>query len=585
MKSTIRISASVLFGLTLLLSQISGLSVSAANNGTFVYNRDAWKFSNSPDNFHESYTDNLFPEHERAIGENLNHVEYHLIDPVLSWDEFHGACYGFAATSMLASFDILDPAEHIEEMNIPSTWKNYGNAGLYSLDRLLHGNIHTEPLFEQSIIYYYMLLQSTDAVRQESIKTCDWTTKQKLSFLSEHGKNRKPVLLCYNGIVKDMYFGHAVVAYGTESGSWEFNGETYDARILVYDCSIPLGQITPEQYQMLYDESHLYYNTKDGKWTVPYYGITQDHCDLLGLIDDINVINDKGILPGSSYESTDWTDVVSTNQLSLPYSVTILDSEKSLKEHPWFYMDGDEQVRQNFVSDTANSCYTIKLESPQQLHSGVYYKDLAFQCDSQSGSQINYDPSGCVSISGEAAEYSLTMVLNDHYPTQWYDVQASGTASQASLQKTEQGYLLTADDLHEASLTAKNLDEKTLVSVSTDAKSVLFSENTSGLLVASTDLDGDGSYETELAKSRLLGDLNGDDTVNASDAALLLIAAAEIGAGNASGLTEGQEIAADVNYDYKINASDSASILIYAADIGAGSYAGTLAQYMRRDQS
>ena len=68
----------------------------------------------------------------------------------------------------------------------------------------------------------------------------------------------------------------------------------------------------------------------------------------------------------------------------------------------------------------------------------------------------------------------------------------------------------------------------------------------------------------------MLGDLDGDGTAGANDAADLLIAAAVIGAGGASPLTEEQAAAADVNGDGKTNATDSAIILIYAAAIGAG---------------
>ena len=71
-------------------------------------------------------------------------------------------------------------------------------------------------------------------------------------------------------------------------------------------------------------------------------------------------------------------------------------------------------------------------------------------------------------------------------------------------------------------------------------------------------------------KQTLLGDVNGDGIVNASDAAQILIAAAAFGAGNSYGLTNAQITAADVNGDGSINASDAAVILIYAAGIGAG---------------
>ena len=99
-------------------------------------------------------------------------------------------------------------------------------------------------------------------------------------------------------------------------------------------------------------------------------------------------------------------------------------------------------------------------------------------------------------------------------------------------------------------------------------------------LAAAIDKDGNGSYETVIAEASQLGDLNADGTANSSDAAQLLIAAASIGAGNASGLTETQEKAADVNADGSINASDSAILLQYSAAIGAGSFDGNLELYV-----
>ncbi|MCR4644184.1 MAG: hypothetical protein K5695_02075, partial [Oscillospiraceae bacterium] len=68
----------------------------------------------------------------------------------------------------------------------------------------------------------------------------------------------------------------------------------------------------------------------------------------------------------------------------------------------------------------------------------------------------------------------------------------------------------------------------------------------------------------------ILGELNNDNAVNASDAAMILIAAASIGAGEDAGLTDAQKAAADVNHDGSVNASDAAIVLIYAAAVGAG---------------
>ncbi|MBP0973767.1 MAG: leucine-rich repeat protein [Oscillospiraceae bacterium] len=79
-----------------------------------------------------------------------------------------------------------------------------------------------------------------------------------------------------------------------------------------------------------------------------------------------------------------------------------------------------------------------------------------------------------------------------------------------------------------------------------------------------------GGAEQPEQPAVVTGELNGDGTVNASDAAVILIAAAAIGAGQDSGLTEAQKTAADVNGDGICNASDAAIVLIYAAAVGAG---------------
>ncbi len=87
----------------------------------------------------------------------------------------------------------------------------------------------------------------------------------------------------------------------------------------------------------------------------------------------------------------------------------------------------------------------------------------------------------------------------------------------------------------------------------------------------STYLIGRGAEADKiLVEVELLGDVNSDDTVNASDAAVILISAAEVGAGEELGLTDVQKAAADFNSDGVINASDAAQVLIQAAKAGAG---------------
>ena len=87
-----------------------------------------------------------------------------------------------------------------------------------------------------------------------------------------------------------------------------------------------------------------------------------------------------------------------------------------------------------------------------------------------------------------------------------------------------------------------------------------------------------------------IGDLNSDDAVNASDAALVLQYAAWSGAGNQGSLTDyllrngrpaASGIVGDLNSDDAVNASDAALILQFAAWSGAGNQ-GDLAFYLKQ---
>ena len=66
------------------------------------------------------------------------------------------------------------------------------------------------------------------------------------------------------------------------------------------------------------------------------------------------------------------------------------------------------------------------------------------------------------------------------------------------------------------------------------------------------------------------GDIDQDGEISSSDAAALLTAAAKIGIGEESGLSEEQLLNADLNLDKKFDATDAALLLRYAAQAGTG---------------
>ncbi len=75
------------------------------------------------------------------------------------------------------------------------------------------------------------------------------------------------------------------------------------------------------------------------------------------------------------------------------------------------------------------------------------------------------------------------------------------------------------------------------------------------------------------------GDLNEDTEVNATDAAVILVAASKIGAGMEPDLTEAQLASADINGDGTMDALDASLLLQYAAYVGSG-YNMTLTEYL-----
>mgnify|MGYP003292451071 FL=1 len=68
----------------------------------------------------------------------------------------------------------------------------------------------------------------------------------------------------------------------------------------------------------------------------------------------------------------------------------------------------------------------------------------------------------------------------------------------------------------------------------------------------------------------VLGDVNEDGTVDASDASCVLAAYARVQTGGESNLRDTQTKAADVNNDSVIDASDASKILVYYAAISTG---------------
>lgn len=493
-----------------------------------------------------------------------------------------GACYAMSAISMLSVHGMLDARvldeRLIDNEYISPSW--YGISLLSSPKEF--GGLYELPDKVVSFINYYQLTQATDVIRQnDAYQMYTMTDAERLQYLVEcvenNGLTAKPTVFGYMGYFhgNDTRSMHAVLAIGVEYDSYEWNGKTYDGCIKLYDSNIP------QEDDML----NLYFNTSDWSWLIPAYQLSNENGQVHGISNDVNMINHAGLMSDTDYSyENGFLGVLVTNDLQSEYTVSKAEisgdswvySDKSsngVKETAAFYSDCVASAEKNFLTNDTDSGYVLDLASAQELDSAMYYENCLMRVQASNAVQFMVDPSGYLTISGEDLDYHFDMVHNEgDYSGSWYQFSVSGNADNAALKKTENGYLLTADNIQRVTVKANNDIAEATLTFSTDANSVLLCEVNQTTLAAKIDMDGDGTYETELTADTMVsfGDLNTDGSVDASDAADILTVAAVMGSGVESDLTEAQLAAADINADDMIDVIDAALVLQYAAHIGAG---------------
>ena len=157
--------------------------------------------------------------------------------------------------------------------------------------------------------------------------------------------------------------------------------------------------------------------------------------------------------------------------------------------------------------------------------------------------------------------------------TDWYGLSVTGdNADKVNLRTVKNGYIMSATDLNNITAEAFNDNVTAEAQFSTDYNSVFIYEIDEKTIGVSVDTDGDGTYETNIntQPTYTLGDVNDDETIDASDASLVLAEYAKIQTGGNQTFTENQTSAADVNNDGVVDASDASKILVYYAAISTG---------------
>ena len=531
---------------------------------TFTPGADNWSFLNNHSNFgYGNYF--MLDSYYNKLVDGLNNLEKYHVDNLLgsSWG---GSCYGMATTSILAADGIL----------IPSNWQD--NATFLN-------DIDAPPSDEvKSLINYYMALQATDTIQSQTNKFLYLTEKEKLQVLVDCLEDHSPTLLTFFG----SYWGHAVVAYDLQYGTFSVGGTAYNGKVLVYD----------NNDNTFNDNYCLYFNTSKGTWTIPEY----DDAYQLGFITDYtSFINYHGYIDTSDIPIQSAADsfiaTLQSNLLKSNYSLTKINLNLNKNTYTFSttdpneirtfsdFSDNMEANNLKFAMKDASKGYALKLATTEAVDLSMRYENSIFDVTGSNGNIAVFDPSGYVSLEGSDTTYNFNMIYNDGYhTTDWYSFQVDGNhVDAANMKQTENGYVLRADSLNNVTAQAYNDDATAKVTFSTDYTDVLLYEINEETIGVAVDTNGDGTYETTIAKSDdtsedtiMYGDVNGNNLVEVSDAVEVLKYYARKAAGLNSVFSEtpseNEAIfkLADVNKDGEITVQDAVLILTYYAKTASG---------------
>lgn len=553
----------------------------------FVWGQDNWNFDNHDGYFIYGYYVNNKMLNKLAADCALTNVDKELLRKNMEQDSmgtFGGSCYGITMSEILAKDGRLDLSR-------------------YGGQRVVNRNENTEDML--SLANFMYELQNVPCMNQVTRQSAMQEVTQnhtqdefmrKLEAGVQTGDGL--INLCF-GIAYDdgsgMYGFHSILAYGTESGFWT---KTYKNRTRTYDRRILIADPNYLTQNMLYEDACIYYSSEDYSWVLPAYntdGIccywdasfgSNEPCGYLR-----NIIRHTGMKQYTDL-MLDTPDALYLPGLSIQHSSQTSPKVYRIEGSGNPNLDSDGKIEPYYITgaDSDSNSYYWALDNPTASYEVVDsqytsfdclmdYEDVAFSADVTNTSNMYFNPKGQIELIGSGTNYSISIITNkERCVTDWYSVQVAGEKTNNLLYAViPDGYVLKADNLQGINVYAFNDKDYAYLNFSTKYKTVLIHEISPQIIGISVDQDNDGKYETLIAQGEghvteeiELGDLNEDGSVNASDAAQVLIAAANLGAGNSSGLTGAQESAADINHDSHINATDAALILIYAAAVGGG---------------
>ena len=461
----------------------------ADSSGQFTWKKDNWSFSNSTNNFGDTYY--MSSKYRNKLMDGLGRLERENVRKGLSAD-WSGSCYGMASVSILSCLDVIDISEF-----------ESGADSVYAVDGPPSDEI-------KSLINYYFALQYTDRMSQKTTKAMNSKEKYKIIDLLEKVKDGKPTLLTYYFppeydpyTMITYYSGHAVVAYAVEDKSGKLSdGFVYDKQILIYDNRLTY-----------FSKSNcLYINTTDYSWELPYDNISSKKEACLGLVtNDLDDLNHHGYVGGTTQTDTQsFVGILTSSPVSSELHLSRLSSGgsqfqyNSLTDDDFFFYS---PLCENTSSGTFNigfnntkSGYTMRLDEKQAQDISMRYENSLISVNTTNTDRISFAPDGFAYIEGSGTDYGFELVFNDgYYYKDWYKMSVEGSGvDNASVRPGSNGYVLSASNLDQVTVRFENDEYSPSRTFSTGYDEVLIYEIDEETIGIRVDTDGNGTFETEL---------------------------------------------------------------------------------------
>ncbi len=448
----------------------------------FQWNEDNWQFENSSKYIaNVPYSEKINSTYLDVLKENLSDSEYRKIfwseGSETAWlNTTGGSCYGMSATL----YDLDAPIKH--DLNYLSDKNNVS-----------------------SLITYYQLLQVKDVIQQQCRKVSNRSNKENIQEILSLLDKNAVVLVGYRWGTEKSPSAHAVLAYGYGYENNTFNGVTYDGYIRIYDpnCSYNNTNV------------YIYFKKSTYDWIIPGKNLSSSgyppaRFHYVGA--DFNEINTGGYLHNSTITNTSDKFIARIDAPAISGErfvgkvaqsggvyMSQSDGENDIIEDYSYILNGNSNSIFGYNLYDCDSAYEVSQRTADKLELHMDYENCDLYGYSSQGKSVIFDKKGFVSIEGEAGDYEMSMTFDRDYPTDWFYINVSGTgASDVSLLKSKNGYILSGDNLNKIQVCTKNMEDSASIGFSTGYKKVFIYETDKNTIGLKVDTDNNGIYETDI---------------------------------------------------------------------------------------